>query len=120
MSEAEEQITVVEYCDALGIPIYHIPNERRCSAKTGAHLKAQGLRRGFPDLCVPVPAGDFSALYIELKAEGGKVSAEQEEWIYRLRRYGNLACVCYGAKNAIELIEAYMARRVKLVTSDRK
>lgn len=120
MSEAEEQKAVVQYCDAIGVPIYHIPNERHCSPRTGVHLKAQGLRPGFPDLCIPVPKGKYSALYIEMKAKGGKISPDQKDWIHRLRKYGNMACVCYGAENAITLIDLYLKGKVHLVTPAEK
>lgn len=116
MSEAEEQKTVVAYCDAIGVPVYHIPNERKCSPQAGAHLKAQGLRPGVPDLCIPVPRGKYSALYIEMKAEGGKISEAQEEWIYKLRKYGNAACVCFGADSAITLIDLYLQEKIEFVT----
>lgn len=109
MSEAEEQIAVVEYCDLKGIPVYHIPNEGRRSARTGAHLKRQGLRRGFPDLCIPRARGRYHSLYIEMKAEGGRATPEQEAWIHALRGEGMAAFVCYGAGNAIACIDAYMA-----------
>lgn len=117
MSEAEEQTAVIEYCDLRSIPVYHIPNERKCSGRQGASLKRQGVRPGIPDLCVPLPRGGYGALYIEMKAEGGKITEEQVGWIHRLREYGNMAAVCYGSRNAIDLIELYLAGRIKLVTS---
>lgn len=118
LSEAEEQIQVVEYCELKGIPIYHIPNERKCSAKAGARLKAQGVKAGVPDLCIPIPNDKYHALYIEMKAKGGKITNQQKQWIELLRSNGNLAVVCYGAKNAIALIELYLENQVELVTSE--
>lgn len=61
-SEAEEQITVIEYCDLKGIPIYHIANEGKRTKYTGDLLKRMGMRTGFPDLCVPVAKGKFRGL----------------------------------------------------------
>lgn len=108
MSEASEQIKVVQYCDLLGYPVFHIANQRRCDPKTGAHLKRQGLRPGVPDLCIPRARGGFHALYIEMKDTKGKLTSEQLEWIKLLRSEGMCAYCCYGADNAIALIEKYM------------
>ena len=109
MSEADEQIAVIEYCELLGIPVYHIPNEGKRSVWAGANLKRQGLRKGVPDLCIPVARGKYHSLYIEMKSKGGKVSPSQVDWIYLLRNQGMCAAVCYGADSAIELVKRYMA-----------
>lgn len=114
MSEAEEQATVVEYCKLLGLPVYHIPNEGKRSRKTGAYMKAQGLMPGVPDLCIPVARGNCHALYIEMKAQHGKITENQEEWIYTLRSQGNAAFVCYGSSNACDLIDHYLAGDINL------
>lgn len=108
MSEAEEQAAVVEYCDLRKIPVYHIPNEGRRSARTGAMLKRQGLKSGVPDLCIPVARGRYHSLYIEMKAKGGRATANQTDWIHLLRSQGMCAYVCWGADSAIALIDEYM------------
>lgn len=36
-------------------------------SKEAARLKAEGLRSGIPDTCLPVPCGGFHDLYIEIK-----------------------------------------------------
>lgn len=108
MTEAQEQIAVIEYCDLKGYAVYHIPNQRRCDPRTGAHLKKQGLRAGFPDLCLPIPKGGYGALYIEMKSQTGKPTKEQREWVQRLRDLGNCAYICKGADSAIALIDRYM------------
>ena len=109
MSEADEQIAVIEYCELLGIPVYHIPNEGKRSVWAGANLKRQGLRKGVPDLCVPVARGKCHSLYIEMKAKGGKATPSQVEWIQLLRGQGMCAAVCCGADSAMELVRRYMA-----------
>lgn len=109
MSEADEQIAVIEYCELLGIPVYHVPNEGRRSIYAGAKLRRQGMRKGVPDLCVPVAKGRYHSLYIEMKDKGGKPTSEQVDWIYLLRGQGMCAAVCEGAGNAIALIDKYMA-----------
>jgi hypothetical protein len=88
--------------------LYHIPNEGRRSVAAGAAMKRQGLRAGVPDLCLPVARGGFHALYIELKAVGGKPTGKQEEWLEELRAQDNAAYVAYGWEQAAERIQTYM------------
>lgn len=109
MAEHDEQVAVVEYCDLKSIPVYAIPNAAKRTPAAAAYMRDEGLRKGFPDLCVPRARGPYHSLYIEMKSDGGKPTEEQSEWIWRLREEGMCAYVCYGASNAIALIEQYMA-----------
>lgn len=108
MSEADEQRAVVEWCAWRRIPVFHIPNGGSRHPAEAARLKAQGVKAGVPDLCIPVARGGFHSLYIEMKAPKGRVSEKQREWLALLREQGMRAIVCYGADNAIKAIEAYM------------
>lgn len=88
---------------------YHIPNEGKRSYRAGKELVEQGLKRGVPDNCLPVPKGKYAALYIELKRKkGSKVSDEQRGWIDALNRAGNRAVICYGWEEAAAEIMAYL------------
>lgn len=89
--------------------LYHIPNEGKRSRKTGARLKAEGLRSGVPDLCLPVARCGCHALYIELKRmRGGRPTQDQLDWIDLLTKQGNMAMVCCGWEQAAEVIERYL------------
>lgn len=91
---------------------YHIPNEGKRSYRTGRKLVAQGLKKGVPDNCLPVPRGRYAALYIELKRKrGGKTSEDQDDWIDALNRAGNRAVVCKGWEEAAAEIMAYIKGR---------
>lgn len=107
-SEADEQITVIEYCDLKGIPIYHIANEGKRTRYTGDLLKRMGMRVGFPDLCVPVAKGKYHGFYIEMKSHKGKPTNEQISWLKRLKEQGYATAICYGSQEAITIIEKYM------------
>ena len=109
MSEFDEQCAVIEYCDSVGYPCIHIANEGKRSNLTGARLKKAGMRAGFPDLLIPVARGPYHSLYIEMKAEGGRIAGKQAEWIRRLRGEGMCAYACIGAGSAIALIDQYMS-----------
>lgn len=108
-SEHDEQVAVVEWCGARGVPCYAIPNGGYRTKAEAAKLRAEGVSAGVPDLCVPVARGPYHSLYIEMKAERGRVSDAQVEWIGRLRGEGMCAYVCHGASNAIALLERYLA-----------
>ena len=89
--------------------LYHIPNEGQRDPRVGARMRAEGLRKGVPDLCLPVARGGSHGLYIELKrTKGGRLSPEQAEWIDGLLRQGYAACVCRGWEAASREIERYL------------
>lgn len=92
--------------------MYKIPNDGRRTRVNGAHMVAEGLKKGVPDICLPVARGGHHGLYIELKRErGGKVSQEQIAWIEALKNEGYVAAVCRGCDEAISLITGYLAGR---------
>ena len=72
-------------------------------------MKKQGMRRGVPDISLPVKSGDFAGLFIELKKEGGRVKPEQKDWIEFLTGQGYRAVVCYGWMAAVDEISGYLA-----------
>jgi VRR-NUC domain len=73
-------------------------------------LKACGcLRKGFPDLNLPVPRKHYHGLYIELKKESGKgPSEDQKWWIRQLTKKGYYACVCIGENAAKRILIQYL------------
>lgn len=92
--------------------LYHIPNEGKRSHKTGARMKAEGLKTGVPDICLPVARGGHHGLYIELKrVKNSRVTVAQMAWIEALTKQGYVAAVCRGADEAIELITRYLSGR---------
>lgn len=91
--------------------LYHVPNGGSRDPIEARHLKQQGVKRGVPDLCLPVARGGYHALYIEMKAEGGHVRKEQKWWVDRLMEEGNYATVCYGWQDATTAIEGYLKLR---------
>jgi hypothetical protein len=89
--------------------LFHVPNGGTRHPAEAAHMKAQGVKPGVPDICLPVPVGRFAALYIELKRKkGGRVSEDQRGWIEALNRAGNRAVVCRGWDEAREEIVRYL------------
>lgn len=113
MSEAQEQIAVVNYCDIIGVPIYHVPNGGSRNKIEAANLKRQGVKSGVPDLCIPVARCGYHGLYIEMKTKTGRVSDNQKKWLSLLRDNGYAAFVARGSNEAIKLIDHYINGFVK-------
>ena len=88
--------------------LFHIPNGGKRDAIEGAHLKAQGVKSGVPDIFLPSPKGKHHGLFIELKAHGGRVRESQRAWLDALAGQGYKTAVCYGFDEAREKIEKYM------------
>ena len=106
-SEAAEQIAVVQWCDLMHIPAIHIPNEGKRSPACAAMLKSMGLRKGFTDFLVLRARGRYHGLAIEMKYDKGKLRPEQKEWLTILKAEGYACVACWGADDAIKIIERY-------------
>ena len=89
--------------------LHHIKNETTEGVKQVAVDKAIGVKKGVPDLCLPVPRGKYHSLYVEMKTETGRTSDAQEWWIEKLNEQGNFAGVCHGYESAIRVIERYLS-----------
>lgn len=117
LSEAQEQCKLMAWaghCLDAGIYpelewLYAIPNGGKRDRAEAAHLKRQGVKPGVPDLCLPVPRGEFHGLYIEMKVGRNKPTENQLAWILGLKRNGYAVMVCYGAKEAQDAIRRYLA-----------
>lgn len=110
-TEHQEQVALFEWA-AHYRPLdvmYAIPNGGKRAIQTAAMLKAEGVKPGVPDICLPVPRGHYHGLYIELKRRrGGKVTREQQAWIEALMHQGYACAVYHGWDAARDVIIDYM------------
>lgn len=94
--------------------LFAVPNGGHRSKATAGRLKAEGVRAGVPDVCFPVPRGNYAALWIELKRmaqpgrPAGKETAMQKQWRLALNNAGNYAVVCKGWTAARDVIVQYL------------
>lgn len=115
-TEEVEQRLLAQYLDARGLLWCHVPNGGQRNAIVGAKLKAQGVKRGCPDVLVfTPPPGKFgiTGAAIELKRSSGTksdVTPEQRTWLEGLRKTGWSTRVCFGADEAIDYIEELYGR----------
>jgi hypothetical protein len=66
------------------------------------------VKKGHPDLHLPVARGGFNAFYLELKVNGKKPTPEQMDYMARLRHEGNYASYCDGFDEAVAAIVSYL------------
>lgn len=86
------------------IKIFAIPNGGARNKIVAAKLKAEGVSKGVPDLCVP----EFN-LWIEMKRKkGGRLTAEQKRYKEYLESIGNVVIVGFGAIDAKIKTESYI------------
>ena len=113
-AEAWEQKHLIEWSEWMQVRfpelrlLFHIPNGGKRSEVEAAHLKMQGVKRGVPDLFLPVARQGYHGLFIEMKTAKGVVSPFQREWLNDLADQGYYATVCRGADEAKKVIEAYL------------
>lgn len=129
-TESEEQQAVMEWAEAASGKwpelrlLYHVPNEGRRSMATGGRLRAEGLKSGVPDLCLPSAHGEYHGLYIEMKrTKGGRATPEQKEWLEMLEEEGYKTEICNGADAAIKAIGTYLSmpkQKIARISSGQK
>lgn len=113
-SESAEQQALFQWADMMSRKypqlslLYHIPNGGARSKATAGRLKAEGVKSGVPDLCLPVAKGKYHGLYIEMKINSNKPTQNQIKWIESLIVEGYQAKVCYGWQEAVKIIENYL------------
>ncbi len=102
--------------DAMAYPMlkwmHAIPNGGGRSAAQGGMLKAEGVKPGVSDICLPYRTARYSGLYIELKREKGKpsdVKADQEEFLLYVREQGFRGVVAFGWRHAADYIQEYLS-----------
>jgi hypothetical protein len=80
-------------------------------ARMGAAMraKAEGRKKGYPDLILDVARGGFHGLRIEMKkVKGGSVDPEQRAWHEWLRSQGYRVEVCKGWEAARDVLLDYL------------
>ncbi len=118
MSEHTEQVALfrwaaVQKCTLPELALmFAIPNGGHRSKAVAAKLKAEGVKPGVPDICLPVARGGYHGLFIELKAGKNKASAAQTDWITGLNFQGYCAVCLTGWDAARNWIELYLSGRI--------
>lgn len=115
-TEHDEQVALFVWADAAQAQrpelamLFAVPNGGARHPAVGAMLRAEGVRAGVPDVMLAVRRGQWGGLFVELKRadRSNHATPEQAAWLERLRSYGYMAVVAYGAQEAINVIEHYL------------
>jgi len=87
---------------------WHVGNERKCTAAQGLKLKRKGVKAGVSDICLMIPSKGYHGAFIELKYGDGKPTKSQEKFLANMDKQNYFTAVCWGADEAIEMIEWYL------------
>jgi hypothetical protein len=99
-------------------------NGLHTSWSQAAKAKAAGMKKGFPDVFLPHPKqiteypedGYFHGLFLEMKSNKGKISADQYWWKEHLEKAGYAHHFCYSWPEAANDILDYLdipGKRIK-------
>lgn len=122
MGESGIQIILMrwwhEYCITLGLDerlLFAIPNQAARDPVNGARMKAEGLRRGVPDMFLSIPRHHWHGLYIEQKREDGVPSSHQLSFMPVLASQGYLCTFSYTLEDSRWLVENYLTQPASVV-----
>lgn len=88
--------------------IFAIPNGAYCGVKQARKLKAEGMTKGYPDLCIPMARKGYHGLFIEMKnGKKGVVSGEQHDMMIRLKQEGYQCAVCRSLDDFMNIVNDY-------------
>lgn len=91
---------------------YHVPNGGQRKKRTGADLKAQGVKAGVSDLVVMDARGGLHGLYLEFKATPPRHAAlapTQRDWLALADQRGYGAVLARGLDEARDVLREYMS-----------
>jgi hypothetical protein len=89
-------------------------NGVRLTIGQAVKAKRAGMKKGYPDIFLPVARGGYYGLYIELKREfSGSTTREQKEWLADLAAEGHYTTVCKGSDAAIKTIIDYLEGKIE-------
>ena len=105
-TEHQEQVALVRWFELQypNVLIFAVPNGGKRHVATAKKFKAEGVKAGIPDLCVP----KFN-LWIEMKRiKGGQLSQSQKDMIEHLKSINHTVIVGKGFVDAKNQIETFM------------
>ena len=115
LNEHQEQALLMNWCEVMegAFPelklLYAIPNGGVRHIGTAKKLKAEGVKPGVPDLCLPVARKGFHGLFSEMKrGKGGRLSDPQKWWAENLTKQGYRAVMCQGMAEAKKELISYL------------
>jgi hypothetical protein len=84
------------------------PNQGRRSAANASRMKAEGLKKGIPDVVIFQPSKGYHGMFIEFKHGKMVVSPEQRQMIELLTNRDYYCCTCWELETAIKELKDYL------------
>jgi hypothetical protein len=109
-SEHKIQTALFDYLALAARPeleIRAIPNGEKRHIAVASRLKAEGVKRGTPDIFICLPAGKVA--WLEMKAEKGRLSPDQILFRDRVLALGHLWGMASSVDEALEHLTAWDA-----------
>lgn len=111
-SEHKIQVALMDYLAIAGRRDLHwfaIPNGGHRHIRQASKLKAEGVRRGTPDLCFMLPAGKVG--WLEMKTVKGQLSPEQKRFRDIAQQLGHLWAMAKSVDDAIRVLTEWQVLR---------
>lgn len=91
-----------------GVDLIHaIPNGGARHPIVAAKLKAEGVKKGVPDVSWPVSRGGYAGMAIEFKFGDGNPTKEQRERITAMQKEGWCVAICWDWTAAARMVQGY-------------
>lgn len=90
--------------------VFAVPNGGKRNLFVARKMKAEGQKKGVPDVWLPVKKHTYSGLVIELKYGDNQPTREQKRWIAMLEMNDFLALVVNDIDKALEIFIAYVSQ----------
>ena len=91
--------------------VYAIPNGGERNPIVASRLKAEGVKSGVSDICLPFARQNYHGFYIEMKKPKGKESPTQIEFGKFLMAQGYLYTMCDSWDKARDAITWYLTQQ---------
>ena len=85
----------------------------RTSMTQAVKMKASGYIKGYPDLSILEPIGNFHSLFLEVKTKKGRPTKEQLWWREKLNERNFVSEIVYGYDEAVAVIDRYLKGQIK-------
>lgn len=127
MNENDLQRAVAKVLDLHGMTWFHPPMEGFRNPRTGAHMKAKGMKAGVPDCLIFDPEcmlsvskrngfGDrLCGLALELKVGRNKPTPAQLDWQYKLGKAGWRVEVCRSLDEVIAVLRDFYPSKFRSI-----
>lgn len=128
-TESQIQMAIVEWANCIDSPyitlgfdwfpkklgelLIKIPNEGKRSWFLCKKMKKEGMKKGVSDLFLAVPNNKkgFGGLWIEVKSLNGKISKDQENWLYFMNSLGYEGKIVRSVDEGIQAIKDYLGMK---------